>query len=61
MDIHEKISGITISLGIVLTTMTAMFYFGRIASSIGKGLLYFLGIVIIIIALSHFTFVLWER
>lgn len=49
-----------ISLGTILTTMAAMLYFGRIAGNIGRWFLYFIGIVIIIISLSHFTFVLWE-
>jgi len=39
------------SLGAVLTTIAAVFYFGHRASSLGKGFLYFLGAVIVIISL----------
>ena len=57
---YEKILGLVSSLGGVALTMVAMFYFGHIASGIGRVCLYFLGIVIIVIALSHFTLALWE-
>jgi len=39
------------SLGAALTTIAAVFYFGHKASSVGKGFLYFLGVVIVIISL----------
>jgi len=39
------------SLGAVLTTIAAVFYFGQRASDVGKGVLYLLGMVIVVFSL----------